>query len=519
MTASQRIVFNTLATYGRSLLALALGLFSTRWVLNALGATDFGLYSVVGAIVVFITFLNGVMSNSIARFYAYAIGRGQANSDADASLDLIKWFNTSISVHAMLPLILIAIGYPVGIYAINHWLRIPQDRVHACLWVFRVSLVTAFVNMVSVPYTAMFVAHQYIADLAVFGVLRTVCVFVSAYLLLSVKSDRLIIYSLFMLGINAGIPILQMIRASEKFKACRIHMGFIFDCARLNTLFAFAGWQLFGGAGSLIRGQGTAVLLNLFFGPNVNAAYSVSTQLSVQASTLSGSLIGAMQPALTTAEGRGQRGTTLKLALRACKFSTFLILLFALPLMLEINTVLRLWLNSPPLHTAPFCIFMLVALLLDKSTIGHMMAISAQGNIAAYQMVLGTSLILTLPLTWILFKIGMGPVSLGYAFLSTMAFCSFGRLYFTQKQLRMNSIVWVRQVAFPICLISGVSLGLGFLSKRLLPADFIRICITSTITIISTSFLSLLFIFDKDERHFFLNQLRILNRKLKGQFH
>lgn len=507
MTFTQRIVLNTLATYGRSLLAVGLGLFSARWVLRALGETDFGLYGVVGSLVVFITFLNAVMSGSVSRFYAYAIGSQRQDGCGDSLGTARQWFNAALSIHLLLPVILIAIGYPIGAYAIRHWLTIPPDRVVACVWVLRISLVTSLVNMASVPFTAMYVAYQYITELAVFGMLALCASFAGAYLLLSAMGDRLLVYALYMMAIHAGIPVLQVIRARRKFPACRFDYHDFLNRERRRRLTGFAGWQLFGGVGAILRGQGTALLINLFFGPNVNASYSIANQLSAQTASLSSSLTNALQPALTTMEGSGNRSKAREFALRASKFSTLLVLMFAVPLALEMESVLRFWLNNPPQYAAGLCTVMLAILLLDKMTIGHMMAIAAQGDIAAYQTVLGSCLIATLPLTWLLFRLGLGPLSLGISFIGTMAACSLGRLYFGHKQLEILPVTWLTRVLLPLGTAAFAAFAAGVLVRNLLPPTVARLGLTTSLTVAVTTTVAWYHVLDKHERRFIVCQL------------
>jgi Na+-driven multidrug efflux pump len=159
MKPTTRIIVNTVATYGRSIFSLFLHLFSARWVLAALGQTDFGLYGVVGSLILLINILNGGMSIGVARFYAFSIGEGHHLPDHEAIDDLKRWFNTALSIYLMLPIALIILGWPIGEYAIQHWLTIPPDRVQAAVWVFRIALITTFVSLLSVPFTAMYNAH------------------------------------------------------------------------------------------------------------------------------------------------------------------------------------------------------------------------------------------------------------------------------------------------------------------------------------------------------------------------
>lgn len=510
MTPSQRIILNTLATYGRSLFGVAVGLFSARWVLQALGQRDFGLYGVVGSIVVFITFLNGIMAGSVARFYAYAIGSQKQKAIINTNGNMREWFNAALSIHLLLPIALILVGYPIGVYAIRHWLTIPPERIMACVWVLRISLVTAFINMCSVPFTAMYVAYQYISELALFNILGLCGTFIGAYFLLSASGDRLLIYALYLIAINAGIPVLQVIRACIKFPECRFDYNAFLNQTRRNCLIRFAGWQLFGGTGAILRVQGTAVLLNLFFGPITNASYSIASQLSAQTSTLSAALINALQPAITSEEGSGNRDRVKILAIRASKFSTLLILMFAVPLALEMNNVLRLWLKAPPAYTSGLCVLMLISLLLDKTTVGHAIAIAAQGNIAFYQGLLGSSMIAALPITWACFYFFRKPMSLGVPLVSSVIFCLLGRLYFGKKLLEIEPKTWTQQLLLPLIKVMLVSLFAGLLVCYFMPPSFFRLCQTTIVTVSIIALAGWFFVLDASERRFIISQLRYL---------
>jgi hypothetical protein len=246
MKDSSRIILNTLATYGRSVFALVVTLFSARWVLQALGETDFGLYGVVGSLILLITFVTGGMITGVARFYAFSIGRGHHLSMEEATDDLKRWFNTAFSIHLILPIVVIAAGYPIGMYAIENWLTIPPDRMESCLLVFRISLVTAFVSVFSIPFIAMYTAHQLITELAIFDIIRSSCTFLGAYYLLRIETDRLIFYALIMMAINVLIPVLQILRAIIKFKACRLHLSYMYCWKYLRELLGFVGWKVLG---------------------------------------------------------------------------------------------------------------------------------------------------------------------------------------------------------------------------------------------------------------------------------
>ena len=196
MTENRRIFWNVIATYGRSLYGLALGLLCGRWALMALGVVDYGLIGLVGGLTAFIAFFNSVLAGANARFYAFSVGAAKVATDKQAALEECRiWFNTALSVHTAVPFVLIAIGYPVGVYAIEHWLTIPPDRIATCVWVFRFVCLSCFVGMANVPFSAMYGAKQYIAELTIYSfITSTLNVFV-LYYMIKHPSDWLLEYS------------------------------------------------------------------------------------------------------------------------------------------------------------------------------------------------------------------------------------------------------------------------------------------------------------------------------------
>jgi O-antigen/teichoic acid export membrane protein len=506
MNPSQRIVLNTAATYARSLLAVALALLSSRWVLNALGQTDFGIFSVVGSLIVFIEFLNSVMAASAGRHFAFAIGQGNY-------AEVNRWFNAALSIHLCFALVLTLIGWPIGEYLIAKVLTIPADRIPVCLGVFHVSLISAFVSMLAIPFVAMFTAKQHIAELAVWGLLETILVFILSWFLMLASGDRLMFYAVGMVAILVFIQVAQIIRAVAVFCECNINVNQWFDKRRLREIFSFAGWNLIGGLGATLRNQGSAILLNLFFGPRINAAYGIANQVSSKTNQLAGAMMGAFMPEITSSEGRGDRRRMLALSLQACKFGTVLVIIFAIPLMVEIDYVLKLWLVEPPLHTALFCQLILCSFLIDRLSAGYMLAVNAHGRIAAYQATLGTILVFTLPLAWLFLKLGFAPTSVGVAFIITMAICSLGRVLWARHLFRIPVKIWLVSVFMP-CLIVAVVAALGAIAPSLiLQSSFIRFSLATSISIVATLLTAWFIALDLRERTFIVeNKRRLLSK-------
>jgi O-antigen/teichoic acid export membrane protein len=438
MQQGKKIILNTLASYGQSVISIVLSLFSVRWILQGLGQTDFGLFSVVGSLTLLITFLSGGLSVGVSRFYAYSIGESSKETKDIPEDDLKRWFNTAFSLHLVVPFLLIGIGWPIGDYAIRNWLTIPVDRIDTCLWVFRFSLVGTFFGVLAVPFISMYRAHQLIFELAAFGVLRVIGVFVLSWSLLHVSADRLIFYAGGMMAISVIIQLLQITRACVKFDSCRVKVSYMYNPTYMKNLFGFVGWKMFGMSCVAFRGQGAPVLINLFYGPLVNAAFSIANRLSMQATTLSTAMTQAFLPAVISAEGMGDRKKVISMSIQASKFGALLVSFFAIPLILEMQLVLNLWLGEAPAYAAQLCQAMVAMLILDRVTSGPMLAVNAYGKIAMYELIQGTLLFSVLPLMWVFHSLGFGPNSVAYALIVSMSAYCVGRLVFAKRLLAIS---------------------------------------------------------------------------------
>jgi len=508
--SSHRIILNTAATYIRSVITLGLGLCSARWILGGLGVTDYGLFAVVGSIIIFITFLNGVMSVSAARHFAFAIGRGDSE-------DVTRWFNTSLSIHIILPLLLVLIGWPIGEYCISHVFTIPPSRIAACHWVFRLSLIVAFFSMVSIPYFAMFNAKQHLAEIAVWGLLQSVLLFVFAYILTKVSGDRLLFYAVYCATISVVFQVAQVVRARYIFPECRISYRHWFERNRFKEILSFACWSLFGSFGTIIRDQSSVFLLNLHFGPTVNAAYGIANNVSGQTSQLGIAMIGAFAPEITASEGRGDRQRMLALAQRASKFGTILVLLFAIPLMAELDYVLKLWLIRPPPQTAEFCQLILVAFILDRLSAGYMLAVNATGKMAGYQITLGSCLALTLPLAWLFLRFGAPPLSVSVAAVVTMTAVSVGRVFWVRRLLNIPVRRWLQNVVAPSSTVAFVAVAMVLAPRLLLPPSFVRLSLVTATGIGAVLLTTWFLVLDANERiHSRQTVLKVLDKCREG---
>ena len=509
LSPNKRIVLNTVATYSRSIISLALGLFTARWVLLALGQSDFGLYGVVGALLSFLTFILSVLSSSVQRFYAYAIGRGKNLSHEEGVRELSEWFNTAFMIHALLALFILVVGMPVGEWAVRHVLVIPPDRLSASVWVFRISVISACISLITVPYGSLYTAYQYIAILTVFDLIRIVGMFFGAYWLLTASGDRLIIYAVLMMFFSSVVLIVQIVFAYRKFSFARVVPARLFQMGRIKSIGAFAGCKLLGVVGWLFKQQGSAIIINLNFGTKANAAYTIATQFAAQTAAVSASLMTALTPALTTITGEGNPEKLRDYAMKSCRFSGLLILLLAVPLISEIDYVLALWLKTPPDFAGGFCIFIALCTFFDSMTTGHLVALTAHGVIGAWQTYECIVLAATCPAAIICYKCGAGLLSIGYVFIAAAALLNIGRIYFTRKLLGFSARYWIRRVFMPLILVMTLGILVGRSPAFWVTSSFLRLCLTSAVSMATVAILGWAFVIECDERAYLKKRLNL----------
>jgi O-antigen/teichoic acid export membrane protein len=500
MSHTKRIIRNTAANYGQSLFALFVSLFTARWILKALGEVDMGLFGVVGSLIALITFLNGGLAISTSRFYAYSIGQAEKTESSGINQELKGWFNSALSLYLILPTIFITIGYPLGDYLIYHRLNIPPDRLEACSVVFHLSLINLFVQLTSVPFIAMYAAHHRFGTLSLFGIIRSLLYFITAYIILHIKSDRLIAYSICMVTADAGIQVIQAVRAYLIFPECRPSLPLMYHKTKLRRFFSYSGWKLFGTSCLAFRNQGSPMVINLMFGPAMNATYSIANRLSLQANTLSDALSRSFTPGIFAAEGRGDREGMLKMSMQICRYSSLLVLLFCIPMLLEAEGVFKLWLSSPPAYCADISKYLLVILIAERMTSGPMLAVNAHGKIAAYEIIQGAMFLLALPLMWLLARQGVGPVAIGLALLVSSFLQFIGRLVFSRVLLGFSVIGWSREVLLPLAMVTAPSYLLGALVTTWLPFNLGRLFLTGAVVVTSLMILSYFIVLKKSER-------------------
>ena len=488
MNAANRVATNTLILYLRMLLTMGISLYSTRLVLNALGSTDYGIYNLVAGVIVMLSFLNTAMATSSQRYLSFHQGKNDVQKQKEV-------FTNSFFLHIVIGIILVIILEIAGLFLFDGFLNIPFERIHSAKIIYHYMSVTVFFTVVSVPFNGALIAHENMFWVAIVNIVEALLKLGITLLLYIITADKLIIYGFGMASIVIVTFILNAWYGLKKYPECTFVGVLKPDGKFIKELSAFAGWNLFGALCAMGRNQGLALILNLFFGTVVNAAFAIANQVNSQLQFFSGTMLRALNPQIMKSEGLGDRERTLRLSMMASKLGFFLLSIFAIPIMFEMPSILALWLKDVPPDTVIFCRLILLGAIINQLSVGLQSAILAVGDIKSYHILIGGILLINLPLSYFLLKYFELPaysVLVSYIVIEIIA--SLFRIYMATKKVTLSLHYFFNKVLqkaiVPVFLV--MLLNILLINFIEIPHRFILTCLLScVIYIFSIYFFSL----------------------------
>lgn len=379
---NRRIAKNTLFLYFRQILVIVVSLYTVRVVLAALGVEDYGVYNVVGGFVAMFNVLSGALSVAISRFITYEMGQEQEEN----KLRLQKIYSSSVIIQIGMGLFIVLLLSTFGIWFVKEQLVIPQERLDAAVCVLLLSSVSFFVNLLSVPYNALIIAHEQMKAFAYISIVEAVLKLTVAFLLIVLSMDKLVLYGICMVLVSCIVCLSYVLYCKRHFEECRFVLKF--DAKLLSRMFAFSGWAFLGNGSFVVKEQGVNILLNMFCGPAVNAARGITIQVTAAVTMFVSNFMQAVNPQITKSYSSGNLENMRHLVFNSSRFSFFMLLLLGLPLMKNIDYILSLWLVSVPEYTGSFIQLLLVFCLMDCVVQPLMIGLLAEGNIRAYEIAL-----------------------------------------------------------------------------------------------------------------------------------
>lgn len=420
----KRMARNTAFLYVRMLFAMLVSLYASRVVLNTLGIEDYGIYNVVGGVVSLFAVLNSAMTSGTLRFLNYEMGTG--NNER-----LGKVFSTSLSIHIVIAIIILVLAETIGLWFVNTQMVIPPDRMYAANWVYQFSIFASMISLTQVPYTAAIIAHERMQIYGYVGILEAVLRLVVVLLLVMFMTDKLILYAFLVFLSTIIIALIYRMYCVRHFPECK------FSVCRDRTLYieltGFAGWNLFGSIAQLCTTQGQDILLNLFFGPMVNAARAVAVSINGVVMQFVSNFQTAVNPQIVKSYAANDLIQYEALIIRIAKFSFIMFFVFAAPILAETEFLLDVWLKNPPVNSAIFSRLIIINVMLNVIVESIYRASLATGKIRTYQIVVGLLVISNIPLSYIFLKNGCSVLSTFYTMIILSVISVFVKLFLLKK--------------------------------------------------------------------------------------
>lgn len=399
---NKRLAKNTAILYCRMGLSLAVSLFTSREVLRILGFADYGLYGVIGGVVSMFTFLNGSMAGASSRYIAIEIAKKDLRR-------LSKIFSTLFFSHIFIALIIFILSETVGLWFLWNKLVIPEGQKLVAFWVYQFSIVSTILGITNVPFSAVVIAHENMRIYAYITIAQVLLRLLSVYLLLIIPGSKLFIWALMDLIVQIGINIFYKIYVRRKYEGTELYIAK--DKKLYKEIFGYAGSDLIGNISVLAQGQGLNILLNLFFGPTVNAARSLAYTVQGQTQMFSGNFLTAMRPQIIKLHGEDKDEEMLNLVENGSRLAFSLLWLIVLPVMLNIKYLLILWLGKFPEYTIPFLRIILLIALIQILKTPRTIVLHALAKLKWANIIVGSMLVMTFPIAYLFLKLGYGPTS------------------------------------------------------------------------------------------------------------
>jgi O-antigen/teichoic acid export membrane protein len=497
--SSKLIAKNTAMLYFRMLFTMGVTLYTSRIVLSALGADDYGLYNVVGSIVTMSVVITTAISNATQRFLSFELGSNNLQK-------LKQVFSLSITISVILALFILILAETVGLWFLNNKLVIPPERMHAALWVYQFSIFSFLLSILQTPFNASIIAHEEMKVYAYVSILEVLLKLSAVSLLVSVLMDKLILYALLMFSISFVVMMIYRIYCSRHFKECRFR--FYWDKELFKSMMGFAGWNLFGTLSSVCMDQGINILLNIFCGLGINAARGVAVNVKTAIYSFCYNYQTAVNPQIVKSYAANDKNYMIKLILQSSKFSFLLLFMIVCPVLIETDYILDLWLKDVPAYSVIFCRLILILVLVDCFAGPLGTAAAATKNIKIYSISTGLILIMGLPISWVFLHYGFAPqvTLVVHIFIAILALGA--RLLVLKKLISLNISIFIKEVILRILPVCLISLVIPLISMNFFHYGFLRFLFVGFGSVLINGISIYYLSFDTEERCFVTNLVR-----------
>ena len=502
---NRRIAKNAVMLYARMFLTMIVGLYTSRVVLDVLGVEDYGTYGVVGGIVAMMGFLNSSMSGATSRFLTFELGKGDEKRLADT-------FSSALIIHIGIALLVLILAETVGLWFMNNKLVIPAGRMPAAQWVYQLSIASAMLWITQAPYNATIIAHERMDIYAYVEILSVTLKLLIVYLLSIGNFDKLILYAVLVFLVSVLIRMIYRIYCLRHYQESHLH--WVWDKSIMKPMLVYSGWNLYGALCLTTRQQGTNFLINIFFGVVFNAASGVATTIQGVVKGFTYSSTMAFRPQIIKNYAQGCLGEMMRLMKSAMSLCIFLSLLVSLPLFVEINYVMDLWLVKTPVMAVEFVRLLIVSAFFALITLIFTIGIEATGYNRQMNVYTGTIFMLTIPVMYIFFKLGYGVLFSYYCILGAniLIFISNMIIFkYLVPEVKLMEYMWL---FLKTAIVIAVSLLPVLYINQYYDESFLRLVVNSIVLLVALSILSYWFILDQSSRMFIKTKVQTALRKV-----
>lgn len=505
-TSNNRIVKNTAVLYLRMMFSMGITLYTSRAILQKLGIEDYGIYNVVGGVVSMFTVISGAMNTASQRYITYSLGKGDKGYSR-------KVFSNSVLIHIIIAVLIFIAVETVGLWFLNYKLVIPRDRLEAAFWVMQCSLLSVSISIWSVPYNAVIIAHERISAFAYISMIEVFLRLAIVLILPYFELDRLILYSILLLSVHVLMRFIYGQYSYRNFSETRLTLSN--DKKLFKDMLSFAGWSMMGTVSGALYTQGLNILLNIFFGPMVNAARGISVQVQGAVHQFVNNFQMAVNPQITITYANEDIGRMKNLIFLSSKFSFYLLFAIILPLIIKTDFLFGLWLHEIPKWSISFTQLLLIIVLVEAMSNPLITSVQATGKIKKYQITINLIQIVFFPLTYIALKIGLNPNSVFVVQFTSCVATYISRVIFLKRIIDFPIAEFIKTVWTKIILVGLLSISISILLDGFINDSFIGNFAFISFTVIGVIISSYLFGLSNKERQYVSLKITNIFRKFR----
>lgn len=504
---NKTIAKNTMMLYMRMLLMTIVGLYTSRVILSELGASDFGIFNVVGGFVSMLAYLNTVFIDASQRFISVSLGKNDVST-------VKRTFATALSIHFIIAAIVLIAAETVGLWFVNAKLNIEPARMYAANWVYQCTILSLLFTIVNIPYRSMIVAKEHMHIYAYASVVEAIMKLVIVFMLQLVAYDKLIIYSVLYLCVSIVLPAWYMIYSRRKFEECTFSL--LRDKGIFKEMMSYSIWVVVGNLGFTFKDQFSNILINVFCGTIVNAARGIAGQVNGLVTSFANNFLMALSPQITKQYSAGNTERSFSLVCDGAKYAFYLMAIMTIPIIVNIDFLLGIWLKEVPDYTSSFVVITLIASIFYASSKTLTIAIQAGGDIKYFQIGISIIMLLELPIAYILLKIGLEPYYAMMPAIFTNILGILFRLYIAKKTIAFNHIKrYVLEIFFKCVPLIAIGIISSYCVGGIISNEIVRFLVTSVFSVGITSTLIYFFGLGKTEKEMVTSYVKSAINRMK----